>query len=315
MAKTLTVHDPYRNKPTTITEFAKAEGVPRNSVSHYCWYHNGSLEGFRDRPKAGEGSIKPHTYTKGGKFVSAREAYKLVSGSSTALQYWRNRGVTDIDEINRLQRERREKRRRRLLYVADDGKEYTTAEYAEAQGVSVNTVSQWLKNHDGSLKGFAMRLGSRVNPSKYPHSGLGVSKTMAEWAKHFRVSRETVKHYLYKHGRTMDGFKSRPLKRYAYMGKRLTVHAWALELGIDWRKINRYLKRHNGSMEGIETVRNSRQGHPPRIYVERDGERHSLREWATILNIPVMTVRSFWNLHHTLDGVENRRQYKRHYAA
>ena len=311
MAKTIIVHDPYRNKPTTITEFPKAEGVPRHSVSHYFWYHNGTLEGFRDRPLQGNG-IKPHTYTKDGKFVSAGEAHTLTLGGGTALLYWRNRGVTDIDEINRRQREKQENRRRASLHIADDGKEYTPAEYAKAQGVPICTVAQWLRHHNGSLKGFTTRKGSRVNPTKYPHTGLGVNKTVREWAKHFGVSEETIKGYLYTHGRTMDGYKSRTMKRYAYMGKRLTVHAWAIELGIDYRKINRYLKRHNGSLEGIETVRYSRQGNPPKIYVERDGEKHTLREWATILNIPVMTVRSYWYCHHTLDGVENRRQYKWH---
>ena len=38
--KALKVHDPYRHKVTTLTEFAKAEGVPKHKVSHYFRYLN-----------------------------------------------------------------------------------------------------------------------------------------------------------------------------------------------------------------------------------------------------------------------------------
>lgn len=317
MAKTLIVHDPYRNKPTTITEFAKAEGVHRHVVSHYFWYHDGTLDGFRDRPKAGTGSgIKPHTYIKNGTFISPKKARLLTIGGSSALIYWRKRGITDIDEINHRQKERYAKTRQSRLRVADDGREYTPAEYAMNQHVRLSTVTEWLRHHGGSLKGFTTRGGSRVNPTKYEHTGLGVAKTKREWAKHFGVSVETIKTYLYSHGRKMDGYMPHHGKVYVYKGKSLTVTAWAHELGMDWRRVKRYLSKHNGSLEGIEDIRNRLQrGMPPRIKVERDGETHTLREWSTILDIPVVVVRSYWQCHHTLDGIENRRRYRRYHAA
>ena len=316
MAKTRIVHDPYRNIDTTLAEFAKAEGVPKYTVSHYYWVHR-SLDGFRDRPAKGTGNgIKPHTYTKDGAFVTMSEAARITIGSTSALNYWRKRGITDIDEINRRQKARYANTRQSRLRVADDGREYTPSEYAKNQHVRLSTVTEWLRHHGGSLKGFTTRGGSRVNPTKYEHTGLGIAKTIREWAKHFGVSVETIKTYLYAHGRKMDGYIPHYRRVYAYKGKSLSVTAWAHELCMDWRRVKRYLSKHNGSLEGIEDICNRLQrGMPPSIKVERDGETHTLREWSAILDIPVVTVRSYWHQHRTLDGIENRRRIRRHIAA
>lgn len=205
MARTLVVYDPYRDTNTTLTEFAKAEGVKRNVVSHYFWYHR-SLDGFRDRLPYRAGQ-RPRIYTHKGIVIDARVASKLLHISQTTMMEYRDKYKTsDIDEIKRLHYA--DVGKRIHLYETDDGRMVCLSDFAKENGVSYNSVFLWVKRH-GSLKGFAKRDYSRLNPKRYPHSGLGVTKTIKEWAEHFGCKKSNVKSWLHKHGKDLKGFKER----------------------------------------------------------------------------------------------------------
>lgn len=209
MSKSLVVHDPYRNIETTLSEFAKAEGVPRYTVSHYHWWH-GSLEHFRERPPKGTGNgIKPHTYTRNGAFVSMQDA-RSISGMSgnTIKKYSQRYGTNDICEIVRRHKAEVEAKNLSNSHETDDGRKVSLSDFAKENGVSYNAVSMWARRH-GSLRGFANRDYSRLNPKRYPHSGLGVSKTIREWAEIFGCKKSIVKSWLHKHGKDMNGFNGR----------------------------------------------------------------------------------------------------------
>ena len=206
--KTQTVRDPYRGIDTTLTEFAKAEGVKQCAVAHYHWYH-GTLEGFRDRPKKYSNGLKPHTYMKDGKFVRLPEAERLSGCSFATLARFARQGVTDVDEIRRQRKANRMARLRKV--TGEDGVEYTVKEFAEKHGATVNMVHMYLRNHGGTVFGFADRGGSRVRPTTYANTLTGEVKTVNEWAEHFKCSKDAMGAWVRKYG-NVDRFAVR-LKR------------------------------------------------------------------------------------------------------
>lgn len=218
MAKTLKVHDPYRNIDTTLSEFAKAEGVPKYPVSHYFWWHR-TLEGFRSRPAKGTGNgIKPHTYTLNGEFITLREATRIARMDVGDLKKYREKYKTnDVVTIRRHRDAYLKKLRQKRLIVTEDGRKMTATEYAKEQGVTLSAITSWLYRK-GTLKGFTNRGGSRVNPPLYHHSGLGESKPIKEWAKYFKCSIRTIRLWLRKHNFDINGFKVRKMRRHTMVG-------------------------------------------------------------------------------------------------
>lgn len=263
MGKALIVHDPYRNEDTTITAFAKAEGVHRYAVSHYHWSHR-TLEGFRDRPLKGKG-LKPHTYTHNGSFIAVIEAMHIAHMSWATLNACRRKyGVNDIDEIRRRYDAEREKRRQAFMVKVPDGRLVTIGQFAKEQGVSRNTVACWL-HRKGSLKGFSKRGHSRINPTLYRHTGLGMAKSARKWAEYFHCSKECIKKWLYDHDRDLAGFEDRrtherPLIIY-FKGKKRSVKEWAQVFGVTRIRLYNYYRR-NHSLKGFDPK--MKQGRPPK---------------------------------------------------
>lgn len=263
MAKIRIVHDPYRNSDTTITEFAKAEGVPRYTVSHYFWWHQ-SLDGFRNRPAKGTGNgIKPHTYTHNGAFISIQEASGVAGLNEKTLRIYRDKyGINDIDAIRRHYDADHEKSRQNRLKVTEDGRKMTLTEYAKEQGVTMSAVTSWLYRK-GTLKGFSTRGGSRVNPNLYRHSGMGVSKTMKEWTRHFKCTVHTIRAWLRTHDNDLKGFEKRRRRSIhtavTYNGKRGSLSYWAQIFGVSYVRIYKYYSKHR-TLKGFDPTR--KQGRP-----------------------------------------------------
>ena len=264
MAKQIVVYDPYRNIDTTLVEFAKAERVPKYIASHYYWWHK-SLDGFRDRPAKGTGNgIKPHTYTRNGVFITLKEAMRLSGMNYGKMQKYREKfATTDIDEIRRRYDADLEQIRQARLIVTEDGRKMTVAEYAKEQGASLNAVYCWI-SRKGTVRGFSSRGGSRVNPNLYHHSGMGLSKTMKEWAQYFQCSIPTIKLWLRRHNRDLDGFEDHRSSTapilVTYKGKRRTLSDWARRLGVSYVRIYKYFSKHNRSLKGFNPTR--KQGRP-----------------------------------------------------
>lgn len=264
MAKSRIVHDPYRNIDTTIAEFAKAEGVPKYTASHYYWWHK-SLYGFRDRPAKGTGNgIKPHTYMRNGAFITMQEAQRVSGMCITHMKRCREKyGTNDIDEIKRRRDAELEQIRQMRMKVMEDGRMMTLTEYAKEHGVTLSAVTSWLYRK-GTIEGFTRRGGSRVNPNQYHHSGLGVSKTMKEWARYYKCSVHTIKLWLRLHNRDLNGFEDH--RRYTapivvtYKGKRRTIPYLARRLGVSYGRIYNYFCKHNRSLKGFNPTR--KQGRP-----------------------------------------------------
>ena len=219
-------------------------------------YHDGTLEGFRERPEKGNGFV-PHTYTRNGKYISCSEAKRIINADSKVLVYWKKRGITDIDEIARRESERRSNRQRGFLRETDDGRMVTAAQFAKEQGVTYHTVISYLRHHDFSLKGFANRGHSRVNPKKYPHTALGVAKTAREWSQHFDISIDIVKNWLWKHGNQMDGFETRPTKciQVLFRGKVRTFAEIAKMLHGTVSQVRCYYYNHGNTFKGFNPKR------------------------------------------------------------
>ena len=259
MSKELVVHDPYRNIETTLSEFAKAEGVPKYTASHYYWVHR-SLDGFRDRPAKGTGNgIKPHTYTRNGAFITLKEAQRISCMCQADMKRYREKyGTYDIDEIRRRRVEDIEEKRQKHLIVTPDGRKMTVSEYAKEHGASSNAVSCWLYRK-GNLNGFSTRGGSRVNPNLYHHSGLGVSKTIKEWTRYYKCSVHTIRIWLTHNNRDLNGFeyhrsRSAPIV-VTYKGKRRKLSELARRLGVSHVRIYKYFRRHNRSLKGFDPTR------------------------------------------------------------
>ena len=265
MNKKIITVDPYRRKKTTLLAFAQAEGVPKYTVSQYYRYHKGSLEGFRDRPPKGTGNgIVPHTYSHKGKICTIPEAIQKVIGGQPTLVRWHKQGYTDLDEINRMERQRRQNALEARKHTTEDGRRMTIAEIAKEAGVTSNTVSCYLRNHKGSLKGFSKRGHSRINPRKYLHSEMGVSKTAKEWAAFYGVKVDNIKVYLNKHNRQMDGYVpcprlGRPEIVVEMNGKKATLRQWAQHIGASLRQVVGYYYNHGHSLEGFGK---SKRGRP-----------------------------------------------------
>ena len=259
MAKALLVHDPYRDTQTTLTDFARNEGVPRHAVSHYFWWHR-SLEGFRDRPAKGMGNgIKPHTYMRNGKYLNCVEASRYSRMTLQTLQKYRAiYDTADIDEI--MRRREKELEEMKIRYETDDGSKMTISEFAEAQGVTRNAVFMWLRRK-GSLKGFSGRWYSRIKPKLYVHSGLGVSKSVKEWAGHFKCSKECIKNWLRHHGQDLKGFENRKSNSIVvtHNGESGTLAEWAKRFGVSYLRLYRYFFKHR-TLEGFDPAR--KQGRP-----------------------------------------------------
>lgn len=237
----LTIRDPYRNCDTTISAFAKAEHCTHMCVYLYLKRH-GNLDGFRGRPKIGNG-IKPHTYTHNGKYISIREACQLANICDSTLTKYKSRGITEVNDIIK---EKAKRKNARLRAIPSDAGLVSPTLYARDMGVSVNTVLQYIKNH-GDLKGFASRGHSRVNPKLYPHNGMGVSKTMKEWAAHFACSRDYIKVWLRTHGHTMDGFENRRSRKQIIVernGRRANLKQWADILGTTYKRVLTHYHKH-----------------------------------------------------------------------
>lgn len=263
MSNALIVNDPYRNAETTLAEFARAEGVPKRAVSHFYWWHK-TLDGFRDRPAKGTGSgIKPHTYTRNGVYLSINEAQRILGMSYTTLNNCRDKyGTHDIDEIRRRYDADQAEYLKTHSYETDDGRMMTPAAYAKELGVTYNAVALWV-SRKGTLKGYTTRGRSRLNPTQYPHSGLGVVKSIGEWAKHYAVDRECVKTYLRMHGRDMRGFETRkkrgnPLS-ITYNGRQCTIPDLARRLGVKRSTLYHYYRTHR-TLEGYNP--RQKQGRP-----------------------------------------------------
>lgn len=261
MSHALIVHDPYRNKNTTLTAFANAEGAPRYAVSHYYWWHR-SLEGFRDRPAKGTGNgIKPHTYTHNGEFIHCYEAAKVSGIDLSSLQKFREKyGITDIEEIRRRRDEERAQSVAR--FTTDDGRLLTVAEYAKEQGATKNAILLWARRK-GSFKGYTGRGRSRLNPTLYPHSGLGVAKSASDWARYFKCSLDSVQSWLHHHDRTMTGFEKRKGPRThrsaTYNGEKLSLAEIAQKIGVPYVRLYHYYIQH-GDIDGFDPKR--KQGRP-----------------------------------------------------
>ena len=256
MAKRLIVHDPYRNKDTTLTDFARAEGVKKDPVAHYYWLHR-TLEGFRDRPAKWTGNgIKPHTYAHKGEYLTIEKASRLARMSCRIMQEYRERlGIDDIEAIRRAYDADLELKRMKHLFETDDGRKMTITEYARSQGVTAGAVSCWI-HRKGNLKGFSKRGYSRVNPKLYTHDGLGMSKSAREWAEYFGCTKETVRKWLYNHGNDMTGFRTRKQSsmQSEYKGERKSLGEWARQLGVSYVRVYKYHERH-GSLEGFRPER------------------------------------------------------------
>ena len=131
------IHDPYRNCDTTYSAFAKAEGCPRMAVYLYNRRH-GTLEGFRDRPKQGEGR-RPHTYTRNGKYISVTEVLRLTGMAPKTLKKYAEQGIVDADELMKASRH---KRGVVPKLIPSDSGEVLVVDYAKQMGVSVNSLYQ-----------------------------------------------------------------------------------------------------------------------------------------------------------------------------
>ena len=266
---TLHIPDPYRGRTTTITEFAKAEGVPRYTVSHYFWSHR-TLDGFRNRPPKNHNGINPHTYVHKGQFVDVKTAAMIVGASPSTIHKYRTQGITDVDKIKANLNADRNLRKK--LVKTPDGI-MTMSEFAATRGCSYNSVVMFMRNH-GSLEGFDNRGGSRVRPARYSHRGLGVSKTVDEWARHFGVTRGAVKAWLKKNRLLMDGYHERRGKN-------------------------------------VEYTRTGKSGHP-RMLVELDGRKQTLAEWAEEFGVSPLTLRNYYYAHgYSLTGYRTRRKRRK----
>ena len=248
--QSIKIHDPYRNRETTYSEFAKDEGCKKMAVYLYNRRH-GTLEGFRDRPVIGNG-LKPHTFTLGGKFVSIKEAHRVSKIGMCLLGKYAKLGITDVEEIMRVQKQRQEENKR--LLPTDDGRMVTQAEYAKELGLSYQTVAQYVKTH-GTLVGFTQRGHSRYRPKMVPHEGRGISKSFKEWAKEFGCSVSLVKIWVAAHNGKIDGLehkKMRNIRQVEWNGRVATLTEWAKILGVPRSKTHNYYHNH-GTLEGFGT--------------------------------------------------------------
>ena len=262
MAKPIVIHDPYRNIDTTLAEFAKAEGVPKYTVSHYYWVHR-SLDRFRERPAKGTGNgIKPHTYTRNGEFITMQEAQRVSGMNESTMKKFREKyGTNDIDEIKRHREAELEQIRQARLKVMEDGRMMTLTEYAKEQGVTLSAVTSWLYRK-GTLKGFKNRGASRVHPTLYRHSGMGLSKTKKGWAQYFKCSVPLIKTWLKNHGRDLIGFEKRRVTiSVTYKGKKISK--WASKFGVSYSRVYNYYRNHNRSLKGFDPTR--KQGRPLKV--------------------------------------------------
>lgn len=242
------IHDPYRNCDTTYSAFAKAEGCPRMAVYLYNRRH-GTLEGFRDRPKQGEGR-RPHTYTRNGKYISVTEVLRLTGMAPKTLKKYAEQGIVDADELMKASRY---KRGVAPKLIPSDSGEVFVPDYAKQMGVSVNSLYLYISRH-GSLVGYTTRGASRLKPLLFPHNGLGVSKTIKEWAHFFNRSEGSIKSWLHLHGRTMDGYGTRKVvsRRHimvALNGRPATLREWAQAQGEPYEKVKNYYYNHK-TLEG-----------------------------------------------------------------
>lgn len=258
MNTVLTIFDPYRKRQTTITGFANAEKCNRRAVWHF-YHKHGTLEGFRQRPPANNNGLGPHTYTYKGEFVHVIEAARLCSISTNTLVLLRKNGLGSVEKI----REYLEKHRNvRKQFKGPDGSLMTYRQIADKYGVSINTVIQFRKNH-GTLRGFENRGHSRINPKLYPHTGLGVSKSLKQWAHYFNAPEENVKRWISNHNQTVDGFENRRIFniKVRYKGKSATFREWATILKRPLQSVKNYYKHHR-TLKGIPLK--PRRGRPPK---------------------------------------------------
>lgn len=261
----LFVHDPYRNIDTTLAEFARAEGVPKYTVSHYYWWHK-SLDGFRDRPAKGTGNgIKPHTFSYKKAFVSIEDAERISGLSYSTLKRWmEDFRISDIEEIRRRFDENAKERRELHVYETEDGRKVTITQFANEQGATFNAVSCWL-SRKGTLKGFAERGHSRVNPKLIPHSGLGISKSLRGWMEYYHCTRDSIKGYIYHHNMDMNGFERRQKrgrpKHITVEGSTVSLAETARRMGVPYINLYMHYRRH-GTVSGYGT--NMRRGRPPK---------------------------------------------------
>lgn len=250
--KRVTVHDPYRNIETSYAEFARNEGCKMMAVYLYNRRH-GTLEGFRERPKKGNG-IKPHTFSRNGEFISVQEAHDISKMSKSLLGRYSKLGITDIEEIMKIQKQRVEDAKR--LYPTDDGRMVTQAQYARERSVTYQTVAQYVKTH-GTLVGFTSRGHSRYNPKQFLHEGRGESKSAKGWAAEFGCSVAYVKIWAAAHDGKIDGLESRKMsciRRVEWNGRVATLTEWARILGVPKYKTHNYYHNH-GTLEGFGTRR------------------------------------------------------------
>lgn len=250
------IYDPYRKRNTTYSEFAAAEHCRLMAAYLYNRRH-GSLNGFRDRPKTGNG-IKPHTYMRNGKYITISEAAHIVGVSASQLSRYAKLGIVDTDEIIAY---RQRKRLTRGRTIPSDSGIVTATEYAVRMNVTKNTVYQYIKNH-GDLRGFTTRGHSRINPKLYPHDGMGISKSANDWAQYFKCSRNSIKQWLLAHGLKMDGFEIRKVGRQPYQvehdGKTATLREWAHMLGMPLCRVRKYYYTHK-TLDGIGTRKRGRK--------------------------------------------------------
>ena len=231
MAKTIITRDPYRNIDTTLSTFAAAEGVPKYTVSHYYWYHR-TLEGFRDRPKEGEGNgRKPRTYTMKGKYISCSEAIRKFKVNPRTLYKYRKRlHLNDVESIVKAVKANEQRRLdMRSTCQLSDGSKVTIREFAKAHGATYQAVCSFKSKHNGSVEGFANRKPSREHPLIFHHDKLDMSKSLREWAEYFGTSYNTVKYWVRVHGKTINGFEDRFRRgdKYEFEGRCLTIREWS----------------------------------------------------------------------------------------
>lgn len=200
---TIITRDPYRNRETTLRQFADEEGVHLYTVQHFYWYHR-TLEGFRERPKSGNG-IKPHTYQYKGKSVSIAVAKQIARCSGNTLKRYKDRGIVDVERVRKSLEDKRQKNTKR--YETDDGVKMSIAEFARSRKVTYNTVSCYY-HRKHTLKGFDSRGYSRIHPKMYRHKQLGMTKTLTEWAEYFGVTKDALKNWI-KHHNSINGYESR----------------------------------------------------------------------------------------------------------
>lgn len=307
MSAAIKVWDPYRNRETTFSEFAKAEGCKRMAVYLYYRRH-GSLERFRNRPTSGNG-ITPHTYTYRGAYIRICDACKRFRIRAPKLAEFKRSGITEIEEMLRLVNKRREERK--VLRRTDDGRLMTASEFAREKGVTRNTVYTYLRNHGGSLAGFDNRLVSRITidlPAYDPKTGKETK--VSKVAKKCRCGIDTVRNYYRKHN-TLNGFRKHLRSKAChgvklkFRGEERSVAEWADIFRVSSALIRKYYNRH-GTLEGFDCRRRT-HGREGKL-IEFRGENHTLTEWARRFGTYYQVVRNYYLSKGTLEGFDCRRE-------